>query len=279
MYKVGCFNYFLHKAENVSKNNPKHENKEGFEGLLNLLGESKIFKIPENINFMLLNTKNRITKTKLPYLYIFLDTKIIIYDRTYYGIILGDIDQLRDLSIKENLKKQLINEEGIIITTFYESSKETQWTKFNLYDKKVNKYVRKLQEYIANAISFLNSEDIRISVHERTNKNRERRIRENKVPIPSYNKIEIVGYLRKYLDKVESQGIGNKLTHRFWVRGHFRHFWNAKYDVLYKKYKNGELRGIEGKQYLMDNSGALKLWIYPYIKGDGILIEKQYELK
>jgi hypothetical protein len=129
-----------------------------------------------------------------------------------------------------------------------------------------------------NLIYFINSEDVKIMVHTRSEKNSKRRIENNKIPIPTHSKIQIIGYLAKYLEKKETLGTSKGFTHRFTVRGHWRHFWNKKFDRLYKLYSEGKLKDIEGKQYLMDGSGALKVWIYPYIKGEGILIDKKYEL-
>jgi len=259
----------------VNKNN-----QEGFNSIHSILEEAKYFQVPEKINLMLLNTKNRISKIRLPHLYMFLDTTIVIYDRVYYGMLLGDITQLKEIAKKEHINDEEIKnlEDNIIIQSFYEEGTKIGWNKFNLNDKKVNKYVRKLQEYVMNVMCFLNSEDIRIIFKERTHKNQQRRIQNNKVALPSFNKIQVIGYLKKYLDKLESEDSSRNFTHRFWVRGHFRHFWNKKYDNLYREYKKGNLKHIEGKQYLMDGSGALKLWIYPYVKGQGILIEKKYEL-
>lgn len=68
-------------------------------------------------------------------------------------------------------------------------------------------------------------------------------------------------------------------SHKFWVRGHFRHFWHKKYKGLYELYKKGKLKRIEGQQYIMDEEGTLKLWILPHIKGHGILIDSRYKLR
>ena len=46
-------------------------------------------------------------------------------------------------------------------------------------------------------------------------------------------------------------------THRFWVRGHFR--------VL----KDKKWKKSQGK----------KIWIVPFIKGEGVLIKKEYNVK
>ena len=65
----------------------------------------------------------------------------------------------------------------------------------------------------------------------------------------------ITGKLTKYIGN-----IGNinqwKIGHRFWVRGHFRIFRSERFKEAKNKRK----------------------WILPFIKGTGILIEKQYEM-
>jgi hypothetical protein len=277
-------NYQIFKmlTERTEEQETKKENKEGFHSIHEILKDAKYFEVPENINIMLCNTKNNISKVRLPYIYMFFDTKFIIEDRTYYGLLLGDISQLKEMAEKS---KEIKHEdlaslgEDIIIQTFYEGQEGIGWVKLKMYEKTKDKKFKKLKEYIMNLIYFINSEDVKIMVNTRSEKNSNRRIQNGKIPLPSFNKINIVGYLAKYINKVESVGIGNNFTHRFWVRGHFRHFWNKKYDKLYQAYKNGKLKAVEGKQYIMDDTGALKLWIYPYIKGDGILIEKKYELK
>lgn len=271
------YQVFYRLCEALAEHDGKDTKHKGFDGVLSILKESKYFQIPENVSFMLLNTKNKVSRVKLPHLYMFLDTTIVIYDRTYYGILLGDIDQLKEMGQKANIDVKDIEDKGILVTSFYDGGEGYGWSKFNLYEKDTNKYIKKLKEYIMNTLCFLNSDEIKIMLHERTEKNRQRRIENKRVPLPSFNKIQVIGYLAKYLEKLESEGGNIRFTHRFWVRGHFRHFWDKRYDTLYKSYKLGDLKHKEGKQYLMD-SNTLKLWIYPYIKGQGILIEKKYQL-
>lgn len=279
-------NYQVFKllTEKTEEQQDKKENKEGFHSIHSILEEARYFQVPEKINWMLLNTKNKVSEIRLPYIYMFFDTKFIIGERIYYGLLLGDISQLREIAekSKEVKHEDLVSlGEGIIIQTFYEEENKFGWVKLRLYEKERNKGLNKLKEYIMNLIYFINSEDVKVMVHTRSEKNAQRRIQNNKVPLPSYNKIQIIGYLAKYLEKVENKeiGVGKGFTHRFTVRGHWRHFWNKKFDNLYKMYNAGNLKNIEGKQYLIDGSGALKVWIFPYIKGQGILINKDYKLE
>ena len=56
---------------------------------------------------MLLNTKNKISQIKLPYIYMFFDTSFVIENRTYYGLLLGDITQLKEMASKNPEEKHL----------------------------------------------------------------------------------------------------------------------------------------------------------------------------
>lgn len=259
----------------------KKENKEGFHSIHEILEDAKYFEVPENINWMLCNTKNKVSKIKLPHIFMFFDTKFIIEDRTYYGLLLGDIAQLKEMveKSKDTKHKDLaLLGDDIIIQTFYDDADGVGWTKLKLYEKTRSRKLNKLKEYIMNLIYFINSEDVKIMVHTRSRKNAERRIQNKKIPIPSHSKIQVIGYLKKYIEKIESSGTNRGFTHRFTVRGHWRHFWNKRFDSLYKAYEGGRLEEVKGKSYTMDASGTLKVWVYPYIKGSGILIDKKYEL-
>ncbi len=239
-----------------------------------LLREAKYFEIPENINLLLSNTSNEIRKVRFPYYFTFLDTSLIVLDRTYYSFFITDFD-----SFEESTKKIKKDKERINIMTFYEGEDSMGYDNFNLYDKDKNKYRNKIREYMINFVDFVNSEDVKLMFRERTENNTQRRIQRGKIPIPSFNKIYVVGYLKKYLDKLESNELGTRFSHRFWVRGHFKRFLNKnKYKKLYEKYKKGELKNLEGKKYHV-NDGFLRVWVYPYIKGDGMLIEKGYKLE
>lgn len=274
------YQVFCKLVESVANKDKKEKTRVGFEGMFNMLKEAKYFEVPDNINFLLMNTSNKVRQVKFPYYYCFLDTKLIVYDRTYYGFMVSDMNNLKEAARKAKLDVSKIPD-GINVLTFYDSQ-ETGfgWNKIELYDKDRDKYRNKIREYLINFVDFINTEDVRISLSERTEKNTERRVKRGRVPIPSYNKIYVVGYLQKYLNKLESQEQNTKFSHRFWVKGHFRHFWNKKYDNLYKQYKKGELKSTEGKQYVWDKSnGSLKIWIMPFIKGEGILVNKKYKLK
>ena len=110
--------------------------------------------------------------------------------------------------------------------------------------------------FMCNFIDFMNNPEIEIIKIDRNEEQNLKRIKRGKLPIPSYNFVKVTGKLKIYINSLQS---GNKFSysHKFWVRGHFRTLKNES------RYKN--------------NTGQ-KLWITPYIKGEGLLINKIYDV-
>lgn len=107
-----------------------------------------------------------------------------------------------------------------------------------------------------NFLDFLNNPEVELLTIDRSDEQNDKRIKGGKPPIPTQKLIKLTGKLKVYINKLESDGL-YKVSHRFWVRGHFR--------TLRNKTRYGS------------NSGK-KIWILPYIKGSGILIDKNYEV-
>ncbi len=260
------------------RNDNEDKHKEMFEKVYQMLPNSKYFEMPDNINLLLQNTSNKAKKVKLPYLYTFIDASLVIGEKTYYCLHVEDNDQIKDMAIKYN--KDIKNiPSGINIITFFESSEGIGYEKILLYQKEKDKDRNKIREYVLNFCDFVNSEDVRLVVRDRSEKNTSRRVAKGKMPIPAFNKINVVGYLSKYLNELESNEASTRFSHRFWIRGHFKRFWDKKrYKNIYDKFNNGETKGLKGRSYNMSD-GVLRIWVYPYIKGDGILINKGYIAK
>ena len=116
---------------------------------------------------------------------------------------------------------------------------------------------KKIQIFICNFLDFLNDPEVELKTIKRSEKNRERRIKNGKMPIPPINFIIVTGKLKIYQDGISS-GIHFDFSCKFWVRGHFR-------------------RLIDEERY--GESAGKRIWIKPYIKGKGILKDKNYKLK
>jgi hypothetical protein len=74
--------------------------------------------------------------------------------------------------------------------------------------------------------------------------------------IPQVKHVVIRGKLKRYMYALR-KGEAFRYSYKFWVRGHFRHFRSDRF-----KLKQG-----------------LTTWVFPYVKGQGILVEKQYQLR
>ena len=119
-----------------------------------------------------------------------------------------------------------------------------------------NKTVRFLRDFIMNFLLFINDPEVELVEHKRSEKNRKRRIREGKMPLPSSNKVRLIGKLKKYVDGIHSSLGKAHYNHRFWVRGHARILKSDHYT-----HKKGQVIRIE-----------------PYIKGSGVLLKRTYNL-
>lgn len=121
-----------------------------------------------------------------------------------------------------------------------------------------NKFITELKVFICNFLDFLNNPDVELVSIERTKEQNIARINRNQIPIPSYSIVKVTGNLKIYLDNLKKCQSEIGFSHRFWVRGHFRTLRNAQ------KYKQ---------------KTGTKIWIRPFIKGRGELINKPYLLR
>jgi len=68
--------------------------------------------------------------------------------------------------------------------------------------------------------------------------------------------VKIAEPLQKYVDQWVRLRTGKGYSHKFWVRGHFRRLRADRYG---------------------ENIGK-KMWIAPFIKGEGVLLHKEYDV-
>ena len=113
--------------------------------------------------------------------------------------------------------------------------------------------------FLSNFFNLVNHEDSDFEFVEKeySPAKNKRRMRQGGLPVPKSRVIVPVGQLRQYINKMKDNPAFS-YTHRWWVRGH----WRILRDKKRFKEKAGK-----------------KMWIKPFIKGQGILIDKQYEVK
>jgi hypothetical protein len=250
---------------------PKRYEDETLKVLRYILG-SRIFTCPDEIVQPLLKTNNEIKNRKLPFDRIFLDVRLELCGKIIKGVYIGNaldsnnkiINEIAYLGLKHEPSKQerpwacfdsIFTMDDNLNETDFKTSTELDsiWTP---QEKKDNITIRKkIKLFVCNFLDFINTSDVELIEVERDWERNEKRIRRGKPPIPAQTIVKLKPQIRIYLDQLKS-GKHFKFSHKFWVRGHWRTLRSERW---------GDLRGT-------------KIWIKPYIKGQGILIEKNYDV-
>lgn len=264
------------------------------------IGEYKIFDIDEELKSSLYNTKNKIFYRKSPFVKIFLNLTIdfneslkisqkdLLNDRVketgkrkVYGLSIIDMGQgkeyLKGIVKVENQEELIMN--GIIDcenislpTSIFQNIVKPEEKEYSSILSKDER--NKIRNFVCNFLDFLNHPDVetRLIKHQ-TN---ESRIKRGKLPIPDRVQINVKGKLYKYIYEDLPKQEHNSPDISFWVRGHYIHFWNKKkWKGIYSK----EISDLKEKGYQLDSNGIISKWILPYIKGKGILVNKNYKIK
>lgn len=253
----------------------------------NLL-KSKVFKINKDLVNLFKLTDNKLDeKIRLPFPIIYLECKIPIYgkyvldkqvsdgDLYYKGVLIIEVPKENiHFDIDANMIKwvwpsinEAINAQDVELYTYSFSYSPFHPEDFQILacfmsQKYSNKKtllnideLNQLKAFTANFLDFLNDPEVKLIENKTPNRKTNIRKRKGK-PTPPTMKIKINGTLLKYINQIKT-GRHFNYSHRFWVRGHWRHL----------------------KSKVFVNRQGQKIWIRPHIKGDGILIgDKKYLL-
>ena len=255
--------------------------------------EAKIFEIDDKMKKLLAltNPPNKNDEVKLPFPYIFLDVSFTKQELADLGIeikakdIIGCLVTegtmlLRDghyTKLVEGLKQKnsptsvgralritfysnLDNGEGWFETFNRNITLDEDFKGMNVDVEEIKSTDKKGRVFMHNfLLSFLNllyNPEIEIVEVLRSEKNNARRIKQGKPAIPSLHKIKITGKLRQYIDTISNLGhFDNKYHYRFWVRGFYRKLTADCYKI------------------------KRVIFVPPFIKGQGILIDKFYKVE
>lgn len=256
----------------------KQINPDFYEDINKCLPESKIFEISDGVKKLisLTDTPLENDEVKLPFPHLFLDVEftkdelaelgIEIEAKKIVGVLVrqgvlfkGEEEYGKDLRFSIMLEG--VNAQGkddIWFVTFHRNfnlDKEIKLMHIRLEhsDPKSEDFIYK---FFLNFLNFLYNPETEYVEVSRSQKNMERRMKQGKPIIPTSYTIFLTGKLKEYMDRLQSGGHFH-YNYRFWVRGHFR-------TLQAERWK--EKRGI-------------RIFIPPFIKGDGILIDKSYQLK
>ena len=120
-----------------------------------------------------------------------------------------------------------------------------------------HKTMRFLKKFIINTLLFFNDPEVDFISHTRSDKNRQRRISQGKLPLPNSRTVKLTGKLKRYVDGIAHNLIGSKYNYKFWVRGHYKKLTSPRYT---------KMRGMT-------------IRIEPFIKGQGVMLKRTYKLQ
>jgi hypothetical protein len=231
-----------------------------------LRGESKIFHCADHITEMLLLTDNEIHNRRLPFDSIFIDANMRFGSIQFFGLLLTAVCESGDhlsFAFGENEPDGfLVFAMGIDLNDLGMVYQFTTVLKDGLYKPDKNeKSLNFIATFACNFLDFLHDPSVQYmkasessgSAHKHL-----RRLYENrKIDLDKTYFVRIENPLRRYVDQYIHLRTKRGYSHRFWVRGHFRTLHADRY---------GEHVGQ-------------RIWIAPFLKGVGILLEKHYDIE
>jgi hypothetical protein len=246
------------------------------------ISKSKIFDIDYDIIHLLTLTDNKYDPKRhsLPFDVIFVDAKIPIIGSTgtikktninYHGFLLFNVYEDEGIRFEypwySKNNAEVISIRMLSVWSHSDTpggfmrlclSDEREDVKPDAISFKIETFEQKqIKSFALNFLDFINDPEVEF-VYSRANRKRnERRVKRGLPAYPKIASIRIKNKLKRYITKMKKN---SKMfySHRFWVRGHWRTLRNEK--------RYGE------------NTGKT-VWIKPYVKGDGLLINKKYELR
>lgn len=251
-----------------------------FSAIENGINKAQIFEVDdeETIYKLLAISKNpnENEELHLPFNVCFIDVQFTKEQLAELGIeiksnkitgIMFQIGSLMDFDTKKTIGKDLRitiytkDDTYLYFHTIYRGLSKSQndyleknGLKFNT-DDKFYKDFDFVYKFIINFLNFVNNPEVELIIHERSEKNNQRKIQRGEIPIPSSTKIKLTGKLKIYINEVQKNEWFSKYSYSFWVKGHFR-------SLISPRFKEKK-----------------RLWIFPFIKGKGQLITKTYEVK
>lgn len=108
-----------------------------------------------------------------------------------------------------------------------------------------------------NFLDMLDSDDIKITRLDARGADSKRVRQRGKMPLPPRTIVRMALPLRTYVNELK-RGKSFGYNHAFWVRGHWRHYRAERYKAS----------GLWGT----------KKYIWPYVKGKGLLVRKRYQV-
>jgi hypothetical protein len=234
---------------------------------------AKAFHIDDNIKTLLNMTNNRIGMRNMPFPVMYLDVTIEFGDSVYTGILISK--NANHDKIDPELKTLLYNEEQMDKIKEFKNSISVQLLGYDKSDwgnlryatkihadgtfDRIDKHTKNILTFICNFLDYLNDPDVETVNLKEANERHDRELKNYyescKMDLEHIYITRINRPVKFYPQREMSEG-RSSFHCRFWVRGHFR-------TLRHKRY--GEHIGR-------------KRWVEPFIKGHGVLINKDYKV-
>lgn len=244
------------------------------------IDEAKVFVVEEDVVPILLHTD--CCDENFPFPSIFIDTKVQIRDRTYFGFHVGSYyTEKSKYKAILTIYSKYIEHKGemvkFLIPDFILLKKDESNEQLPFRQK--DYYHNQIRNFAFSFCAFINEPDVAIITHPLNPKNNIRRIERGIMPLPEHRNVVIRGKLRIYVDEIKEWqgGTHRPFSYRFWVRGFYRHFFDKKkYSKIYAL--SDEDRKKAGITSSEKHKGVLRVFVKPFIKGQGILIKQSWEV-
>ena len=239
--------------------------------LSHLSTQFQLFNITQEMKEVFIHTDNEIFYRKPPFPYVMLNTDFWVGKERVQGISIMDWDTLAENNkhIAEYLKNNFL----ITFITYPNDQlcalHEEDTSQVNAYQGSISTFQKGLTEgiegkeelvkqvmiFVLNFLDFLHEPDIELITTQREPSQDAKRLKRGKNPKLATTMIRITGKMKLYFDSITTT-LKTPPSHRYWTRGHWRHFKSRYYKKMFGQ----------------------KEWIKPFIKGRGELIKKSYEI-
>lgn len=241
------------------------------EGLLH----AKVFEVDDTVKRMLLLTRpptdsKILAKVKLPFDHVFIDVSFlpeelkVTYDLVQVDGILvhKQFEDAHNFKTGKVERMELMTIEYAGLSTREDGTRAwfmndilvgiTEGMKIHYHE---GADVQFFKDFVTNFLLFINLPYVEYVDVVRSEGNTERRRKKGLIELPTSTRIRLHGLVKRYASLASEVG-SSHFNYRFWVRGHFRMHHSDRYK---------EARGKV-------------IWLEPFIKGKGQLIDKQYEV-
>ncbi len=254
-YSKDALDFLSYFSERVSKAASQDINK-----------ELRLLEIEDDLIPLIEHTDNKIFYRPLFFPTVFVNNDFKFENYIIKGLLIEDVPTQKDILVYL-ISMDTETYELIASMVILKAEKMIEYSKsYNIpnipVEEKSDRLNAHIQLLVCNLIDMVegNDEDLEVTTIVTSPEQNKKRIKRGKIPFPTKvfiraNK-EFKQYIKDFND-ADEECKESKLSCKFLVRGHWRHFRAERFAL-----KRGE-----------------KIWIKPFYKGQGIVIAKEYKLK